>query len=117
MTTLSEKQPHARADWQPAPCPAVVMGNRRTVAASAWQRVGVLVLSSLECGAPTDGTGGALYWHVSITERGARASRAAVRRVLADFGMMGAPEVTRAGSFIRQFARVAVASSTEGRHA
>lgn len=114
MTGVTERRPNARAGWQSIACPRVTTDNAQILTASAWQSGSVLVVSSLDRGDPTVAESGTLFWHVSISENGARASRPAVRRMLADFGMQGAEEVTRAGGAVRQFSRVAVAPHAKG---
>lgn len=87
--TLTEKLP--RVGWTPMPLPralALEPGSH-----SAWSDGKAHVLSSLIDAEAPDGSGEVIpQWHVSITERGRRATPRVLRRALRAFGMVGAEE-------------------------
>lgn len=83
----------------------VVRVGGATLAASAWRRGDLSVVSSLVVAEMPDGRGEGPQWHVSVSSGGARPNRAEVREALAAFGMAGAEEDNHLPGRARHFWR------------
>lgn len=102
MTAFVEKRPRGR--WSQERPPEALRAMD-VVAMSAWSFAGIMVVSVLENAELPDGTGVGPQWHVSVSARGGRPSRAELRRALADFGMSGAEEDNHHPGIARHFWR------------
>lgn len=88
-----ERRPKAEArGWVEVTVPAMLRLDRSVLAASAWFREKVTVLSTLTLADYPAGRGVGTQWHVSVARGIKRAKPAEVAAALRAFGMAGAEE-------------------------
>jgi hypothetical protein len=92
VTEPRERRPRTPL-WRELPSPSVVFLSGNTLAASAWERGSVSVVSALEVAElPQSGGLAGPTWHISISRRGKRPKPRDVEHALDDFDMRGADQ-------------------------
>lgn len=102
---MTEKRPAPRTPWLRMQSPHP-LHFRGVLASSSYyhERNGVTVISVLELAEAPDGRGDSIpQWHISISRLGKRPSDRHVRRVLRDFGLLGAEEDNHHPGAVRSF--------------
>lgn len=99
---VTERRPQP-GSWRQLPLPPRY-DNERSMCASLWRRASTTVLSELVVAIVPDTGSEALYWHVSISKHGRRIDNPHwTRKVLREFAMAGAEEVSHSGGGARGF--------------